>query len=374
MSTSTGFRHPGLSLAGSPLPLLDRARVYVCGITPYDVTHLGHAATFVWADVLTRVLRDVGVRPETCRNVTDVDDVLTAAAARAGDYYDRFAYRQQYDFDRDMAALRVRRPDHEPRARHHIHHVVALGQGLLAREAAYLRGGSVYFRGADAAESSGLGMDKALALAKEFDEPLDHPDKDHPLDVVVWQASDKGDPAWDSPWGPGRPGWHAECTAMALTTFGPALDIHAGGKDLLFPHHTYESALAETFTGVTPFSRRWMHVGVVGVDGQKMAKSAGNLVLVDDLLRDHPPAVIRLMLLDRPWDQDWDYSPAALHVAAGRLDKLYTSASRPGSNPAADIRLIESLMEDLDVPAALDIAEHEGGATARHLIDTLALG
>ena len=142
------------------------------------------------------------------------------------------------------------------------------------------------------------------------------PRKDDPFDVAVWQASDGDQPAWQSPWGPGRPGWHAECAAMALHTFGPAVDVHAGGGDLRFPHHAYQAALAEAFTGVTPFARARLQVGVVGVAGAKMAKSAGNLVLVRDLLQDYPAAAVRLLILDRRWDQDWDYDHAGLDEAA----------------------------------------------------------
>ena len=143
----------------------------------------------------------------------------------------------------------------------------------------------------------------------EYGEPPDDPAKDHPLDVVVWRAAIPGEAAWPSPWGEGRPGWHAECAAMALTTLGPALDLHAGGADLRFPHHAYEAAMAEAVTGVRPFARAWLHVGTVGVGGAKMAKSVGNLVLVADLLKELPPAAVRLLLLDRPWAQPWDFDP-----------------------------------------------------------------
>ena len=268
------------TVGGTALPLAGRARVYACGITPYDVTHLGHAATFVWVDTLARVLHADGTEVIVCRNVTDVDDVLLAAANRDGSPYSRFAVIQQFYFDQDMAALGVRQPALQPRAHAYIGQVIALAAGLLAREAAYQRDGQVYFRGAGAARRAGLDRQVALRLAAEYG---DHPDdarKDDPFDVAVWQASDGDQPAWESPWGPGRPGWHAECAAMALHTFGPAIDVHAGGGDLRFPHHAYQAALAEAFTGVTPFARARLQVGVVRVAGAKMAKSAGNLVLV----------------------------------------------------------------------------------------------
>jgi cysteinyl-tRNA synthetase len=362
-----------LVLGGEPLALLDSARVYVCGVTPYDVTHLGHAATFVWVDALSAVLKDAGTTPTVCRNVTDVDDVLTAAATRAGTPQDRFAYLQQYDFDRDMTALRVARPDHEPRARHHVDHVIALASGLLAAGAAYLREGSVYFPGATMPDRAGLREADAIALAREYGGHVDDEFKDHPLDVAVWQNARDAETAWDSPWGPGRPGWHAECTAMVLSTYGATVDIHAGGDDLRFPHHAYESAMGEAFTGVRPYARRWLRAGIVTVDGAKMAKSTGNLVLVEDVLRQHDAAAVRLMLLDRPWAQSWDYRDELLVEAAVRLDALRVAAGRPGVDDAPVDAVRAALRRDLAVSTAVDIATAAGGSAAQRLIDVLRL-
>ncbi|HEX7161244.1 MAG TPA: class I tRNA ligase family protein, partial [Trebonia sp.] len=310
----------GLTLGGRRLAVLDRVRVYACGITPYDVTHLGHAATFVWVDALVRTLHLLGAEPEVCRNVTDVDDVLDEAARRAGEPYDAFAAVQQYYFDRDMAALNVRDVAHEPRARRYVDQVIRLADGLLAVGAAYMRQGSVYFRGEPAVRRSGLDLETALRLSAEYGGRPDDAAKDDPLDVAVWQASEPGHPVWESPWGLGRPGWHAECVAMALSVFGAAVDVHAGGTDLRFPHHAYHAAMAEAFTGVRPHARAWLHVGTVRTGGTKMAKSAGNLVLVRDLADGHSAAAVRLMILDRPWDKDWDYSPALLDRAEKRLE------------------------------------------------------
>ena len=363
-----------VTIAGRRLELLDRARVYACGITPYDVTHLGHAATFVWIDALGRVLRFLGVAPEVCRNVTDVDDVLDAAARRAGAAFDEFAAIQQFQFDRDMAAVGVRSPEHEPRAHRYVEHVIRLASGLLDAGAAYHRAGSVYFRGGGVAGGAGLGRDEALRLCAEFGGRPDDPAKDDPLDVAVWQAREPGHPAWDSPWGPGRPGWHAECAAMAMSVFGPAVDIHAGGTDLRFPHHAYHAAMAEAFTGVRPYARAWFHSGVVTIDGAKMAKSSGNLVLLEDLLAGHPAGAVRLMILDRPWGQGWDYRPDLLDAAAARLQELYRAAARNArTDPAAVGALRRLLAADLDVTGALDLAVEAGGAAARTLAGVLGL-
>jgi cysteinyl-tRNA synthetase len=362
-------------IAGQRVELLDRARIYACGITPYDVTHLGHAATFVWIDTLSRVLHLLGVEPEVCRNVTDVDDVLDAAAGRAHAPYDTFAAIQQFQFDRDMAALHVRSPVHEPRAHRYVEQVIKLAAGLIDVGAAYSRGGSVYFRGAGVADRAGLDRAEALRLSGEYGGRPDDPAKDDPLDVAVWQVSEPGHPAWESPWGSGRPGWHAECAAMAMSVFGPAVDIHAGGADLRFPHHAYHGAMAEAFTGVRPYARAWFRSGTVTRDGAKLAKSAGNLVLLENLLATHPAAVVRLMILDRAWTGNWDYQPALLDAATGRLESLYSAAGRAarGDEQAASQELRRVLAGDLDVPAALDHAIDAGGAAARTLSVILGL-
>ncbi len=367
-----------VTLGGTALPLVGRARVYACGITPYDVTHLGHAATFVWVDTLVRVLHASGAEVIVCRNVTDVDDVLLAAASRVGEPYDRFAAIQQFYFDRDMAALGVAPPAIQPRAHAYVGPVIALASGLLAQGAAYERDGQVYFRGAVAARAMADSA-AALRLAAEYGDHPDDPRKDDPFDVAVWQGSRDGEPAWASPWGAGRPGWHAECAAMALHAFGPAVDVQVGGGDLRFPHHTYQAALAEALTGVAPFARSRLNAGTVRVAGAKMAKSAGNLVLVTDLLEDYPAAAIRLLILDRGWDRDWDYQRHDLDAAAARLERLQTAAGRPDHGSAlaqvgaAATAVRAALMNDLDVPAALGIAEQEGGQAARNLGSLLGL-
>src|SRR6266545_2902020 len=203
-----GMVIPGavLRLSGRPLPVVGPARVYVCGITPYDVTHLGHAATFVWSDVAAAVLRLAGVEVAMCRNVTDVDDVLTRAADTRGRAYDEFALYQEYLFEKDMSALGVHRPAHEPRARHHVTHVQQLAAALLATGHAYERDGYVYFRGAGTVDRAGLTRADALALAEEFDDDPGDPRRDEPFDVPVWRPSSGNQPAWPSPWGPGRHG------------------------------------------------------------------------------------------------------------------------------------------------------------------------
>lgn len=362
-----------IRLGGSALPVISPARLYVCGITPYDVTHLGHASTFVWADAAAAVLRLAGAETVTCRNVTDVDDVLTLAAGHRGRHYDEFALEQEYLFGRDMAALRVRRPEHEPRARHHVGRVVQLASALLATGHAYQRDGAVYFRGADVPTKTGLTMERATELATEFGDRLDDSIRDDPFDVAVWRPSADHQPGWPSPWGRGRPGWHAECAAIALGVLGSAVDVLAGGTDLTFPHHAYQAAMVEAATGVGPFARGEFPVGTVTVDGTKMAKSTGNLVLVSDLLGHHPPTAVRLLLLNRPWQRSWDFHHSDIDTQANQLDRLYSAAGTARSSKTAADAIIAALVNDLEVPAALAIGEESGGDAARLVLRTLAL-
>ena len=357
-----------VTLRGQVLPLVSPARVYLCGITPHDVTHLGHAATFVWADAATSIMRLAGVETVVCRNVTDIDDHLTRAAAEHGSTYDEFAVIQEYLFDRDMAALGVRPPTYSPRARHFVNQVIQLAAALLETGHGYLRDGQVYFRGYPAIPGG------TPALDSEHGELTEGPDRAEPYDVAVWRASGAGDPAWPSPWGPGRPGWHAECAAIAMSVLGSTVDLVAGGADLAFPHHAYQAALVEAATGARPFARSRLTVGTVRIGGEKMAKSTGNLVLVSDLLKQHSPGAIRLLLLDRDWDSGWDYQPEDLHAAEQRLERLYSAGGRGTEPTGAPDAVRTALLRELDVPAALDIAEEAGGDAARLVLHTLKLG
>jgi cysteinyl-tRNA synthetase len=351
--------------------MVGSVRMYVCGITPYDVTHLGHAATYLWADTVDRVLRWHGYAVTLARNVTDVDEVLYAEARRRGESATMLATLQRANFEATMAALRVRVPDHQPTAAQAVGHVLQLAAALLERDAAYLSDGSVYARTSATAARAGLDLDTALRLSAEYRDHPDDPAKEHPLDVAVWTATADEEVSWPSPWGDGRPGWHAECAAMVLALFGAVVDVHCGGADLAYPHHACESLLAETVTGVAPFARAWVRAGTVSIDGAKMSKSAGNLVLVDDLLRDFPAAAIRLFCLNRPWSQPWTFTRAGLDDAAGLLEQLYSAAARPGQAGAGLVPA--ALLNDLDVPDAVGIALDEGGQAARTLVELLAL-
>jgi cysteinyl-tRNA synthetase len=249
-----------------------------------------------------------------------------------------------------------------------------LAAALLAAGAAYERDGTVFFRGGGVPARAGLDRERALTLSDRYGDRPDDPARDDPFDVPLWQPSGEQDPAWPSPWGWGRPGWHAECAAMALASLGTSVDVLAGGTDLTFPHHAYQSAMAEAASGVTPFARCEMHVGAVSLGGVKMAKSTGNLVLIADLLREWSPAAIRLMTLDRAWHRDWNYTPDLLDDAAAVLDRLYAAAARPARSPSGREAMTGALFDDLDVPRARAIAEEEGGEVTRLFVRLLALG
>lgn len=362
-----------LRLGSTPLPALSRARIYVCGITPYDTTHIGHAATFVWVDALSRVLEHVGIEPQVVRNITDVDDELIRAAADQGTTWQALSTQQTFQFEDDMRKLRVQRPAYEPASRDYVTDVIFLARALLDRGVAYEREGSVYFRAGDLWTTSGLSESEAQRVYGERGGRIDDPAKDSPFDAAIWQRSLDGEPAWESPWGPGRPGWHSECAAMSTSLLGLAVDVHAGGADLAYPHHAYEEAIVEAATGVTPFVRSWMHVGTVTRGGEKVAKSTGNLVFVMDLLQRWAPQAIRLHLLDRPWHETWDFDEADLKGAESKLEDLWSATGTPGGSDAAVHAALEALMDDLDVPRALGIALDEGGEAARTVAKILAL-
>ncbi len=365
-----------LVLAGAEVLPVGPLRMYTCGITPYDVAHVGHASAFVWADVVASLAHATGSEPLVARNVTDVDDVLTKAARTRGWDYDELALTQEYLLERDMKALAVAPPTITPHARAHVATTIRLASALLRRNAAYESAGHIYFRGARLPAQAGLDEATALALLQEYGDQADAPDREGPFDVPVWRPSTEDHPAWPSPWGWGRPGWHAECAAMALCSLGPSVDVLLGGVDLTFPHHAYQAAMVAEATGVQPFSRAVIHVGEVRREGGKMAKSTGNLVLISDLLSRHAGETVRLGLLHRPWREPWDCQESVFDAAGETLGQL-----RSAAGPAADLHprpvhrgVLEALANDLDVPAAVRVALDQGGVAAASLLALLKLG
>ncbi len=370
-----------LTIDGRRILPVGPLRMYTCGITPYDVTHVGHAATFVWADLIATVAHVGGGEALVARNVTDIDDVLTDAARTRGRNYDELALTQEFLFERDMTALSVAAPAISPHARAHTGAVVRLAAALLDAGAAYETEGSVYFRGDAIPEALGLDRETALAASREYGDQQDVPGRESVFDVPVWRPSSAEHPAWPSPWGWGRPGWHAECAAMALCSLGTSVDVLLGGVDLEFPHHAYQSAMVEAATGVTPFARAVMHVGEVRHGGTKMAKSTGNLVLVSELLKRHEGSAVRLALLDRPWHEAWECEERVFLDAGHKLERLrdLASATGPVPDPSGRTRtrtlrhegVLEALATELDVPGAVELALTEGPVAAAYLLEVL---
>lgn len=363
-----------LRLAGQDLLPVGPMRIYCCGITPYDVTHIGHAATFVWADLIASLAHAAGSHALLARNVTDIDDVLTAAARIRGRHYDELAATQEFLFNRDMTALSVMPPALSPHARSYVPAVIRLASALLESGSAYERDGFVYFRGDAVPDRAGLTRDEALAASHEYGDQADVDGRESVFDVPVWRPSREDDPAWPSPWGWGRPGWHAECAAMAVASLGNAVDVLLGGSDLAFPHHAYQVAMVEAATGVAPFARAVVHVGEVRHQGAKMAKSTQNLVLVSDLLQRYTGREIRFTLLHRRWDEPWECNETAFDHGSALLERL-TAAAATDSGGSADAaeRVLVRLLDDLDVQGATVLALAEGGAAARLLRDLLKL-
>ncbi len=366
-------------MSSGPMHLYDTARqvvvpfepgpvvtMYTCGITPYDATHIGHAATYLTYDVLQRRLRDLGHETRCVRNITDVDDDLLRKARELGVHYLDLAAGEIARFDADVAALGLLPSWSEPRATSAIADIRGFIGMVLDRGHAYESGGAVYF---DVASWPGFGSishyhaDEMLRLAAERGGNPDDPDKRNPLDFVLWQPSAPDEPAWESLWGPGRPGWHIECSALALRELGTTIDLHGGGSDLIFPHHECESAQSEAATG-EPFVRHWMHQAMVRMDGEKMSKSLGNLVFVSELRQQWDPRAIRLATLAHHYRIPWEWHDEVMPDATRRLAAW--AAAGGGQAALDDVRA--ALDADLDTPgavAAIDAAVAAGhGASA----------
>ena len=350
-------------------PRGDRVGLYVCGITPYDSAHLGHAFTYHVYDVITRRLQLDGITVRSVRNVTDVDDdILRAARTRGVDYLD-LAAREIARFDADMLGIGLLPVAAAPRATQHVAEMVEWVARLVDAGFAYERDGWVFFdtrRLSDYGRLSRLDDAVMIDLSRERGADPDDPRKQHPLDFVLWQRSAEGEPRWSSPWSEGRPGWHIECVALSTRELGAPVDIHGGGDDLIFPHHECELAEAEA-AGVAPFVRHWVHVAMVRYQGEKMSKSLGNLVFVRDLLERSSSATVRLLLATHHYRESWQYDEDEVRSAEHRR-RTYVSASSSGhvldSGAAGAFRaeFLERVDDDLDTPGALHVADRAAEA------------
>lgn len=324
--------------------------MYVCGLTVYDYSHIGHARMLVAFDVVVKYLRYLGYQVTYVRNITDIDDKILRRASENGEYFEDLTARFIQATHEDEAALFVTRPDQEPRATAHIGEIIAMIEKLIKSEHAYRAdNGDVYYavrQFADYGKLSNKNLDELLAGARIEVGEL----KRDPRDFALWKAASDDEVGWDSPWGYGRPGWHIECSAMSTCCLGDSFDIHGGGSDLMFPHHENEIAQSEAATG-QGFARYWMHNGPVRVDNEKMSKSLGNFFTVRDVLKKYPAEVVRYLLVASQYRSPINYSEQGLEQAAAGLERLYLA------------------LRDINVQAAMDLANSRYEKAFREAMD-----
>lgn len=337
-------------------------RMYVCGVTPYDVTHLGHAFSYVQFDTLRRYLLSIGYDVKYVQNVTDIDDDMIMVSKRQGgrpipEIRDQNLALLQHDLDR----LNVLRPSANPFATGHIPQIIETTAKLIEGGFAYEVDGDVFFEVSKFERYGALsGVGPVELASRENPESKREHKKRGPLDFLLWQVTEPGEPSWESPWGPGRPGWSIECTAMSVAHLGEQIDIHGGGRDLVYPHHENEIAQAECATGRSPFCGFWMHNGMVQLDGVKMSKSLGNLVLARDLMKQVEPDHLRLYLLSAHYRADADYREGALEAVTARFGRLRSAvAAEAPALPGPGAELVRggfasAMDDDFNVPLALE--------------------
>ncbi len=384
---------PSLPGSGHPIRLYDTAtdeirpsvpgstaRMYVCGITPYDATHLGHAATYLAFDLVQRVWRDAGHAVHYVQNVTDVDDPLLERATATGEDWTALAERETDLFRNDMASLRVLPPDDYVGVVESVDEIAEGVAKLLADGKAYRLDNDIYATVAGSGHfgyESRYSTEEMLVLSAERGGDPDRAGKGDRLDALLWRGERQGEPCWPSPLGPGRPGWHIECSVIALNRLGMTIDVQGGGSDLRFPHHEHSAAHAEALTGQWPFARHYCHAGMIGLDGEKMSKSRGNLVLVSKLLgAGVDPMAIRLALLDGHYRQDREWSGGRLPLAEQRLERWRAAcAAETGPDATALLeRLRDRLADDLDTVNAINAVDQWAALTLEQRSDSFQAG
>jgi L-cysteine:1D-myo-inositol 2-amino-2-deoxy-alpha-D-glucopyranoside ligase len=367
-----------------PVPADAQIGLYVCGITPYDAMHLGHAFTYTFFDLLVRYLRFLGHEVKYVQNVTDIDDDILRKAGEVGRDWRELGDSEVAKFHEVSRRLNNLPPDVNPRATEHIDGMCLINERLQQQGLAYESGGSLYF---EVAKAQGFGRlarvpyEEQLRVANQNGNRPDDPRKRDPLDFVLWQGWQEGEPWWDSPWGRGRPGWHIECSAMGMTHLGETFTLHGGGRDLLFPHHDCEIAQSESYTG-RPFVKHWLHTGMVRLDGEKMSKSLGNMVFAGDLLERYPADAVRLYLLGRDYRADWDFDEQALErraVEAQALAKHLAGVEAATPAEAVDVPgggVLAALQSGLNLETAvarLGAAASSGTASDAPALKALAV-
>jgi L-cysteine:1D-myo-inositol 2-amino-2-deoxy-alpha-D-glucopyranoside ligase len=356
----------------------NRVGVYVCGVTPYDTTHIGHAFTFLTFDVLVRYLRFRGYEVTYVQNVTDIDDDILRKSAEVGLDWRELGQRETNQLLDDLHRLNAIPFDHFTAATDHINEVIDLVKVLVDKGYAYEANGSVYFHvsmAEDFGKLSHLDPHEMLPVANERGNNPNDPNKQNPIDFVLWQAGKPGEPTWDTPWGPGRPGWHVECTAMAQKYLGEQFSIHGGGYDLIFPHHECEIAQAENATGKEPYVRYWMHAAMVDYQGEKMSKSLKNLVYVRELLKEYSGDAVRMCLLAHKYRESWEFFDAEMPVHAADAAALAVAANESSGNgdvlnvDAYRERFLAAMDNDLDTPTAVIVLDELG----EHIMDSAGM-
>ena len=336
--------------------------LYVCGITPYDTTHVGHAFTYTAYDQLIRYLEMKGMKVRYAQNVTDIDDDILKKAKETGEDWRELGNRWTNHYINDMIALNVLPPDYFPHATDVIPEIVHSVEDLIRVGVAYVKNGSVYYevsRYPEFGQLSHLPHGEMLPVANERGNRPDDPNKRDPLDFVLWQAQAPGEPAWESSWGPGRPGWHIECSTMATKYLGKTVDIHGGGLDLCFPHHECEIAQVKPVLGHDPYVRYWMHTAMVGYQREKMSKSLGNLVMVDKLMDTYSPDALRLYLGSHHYREAWSYDETELKKfqelanSLSQAVKVQSGKDAPFSPTKYVSEFSESMENDLGTPGAV---------------------
>lgn len=331
-------------------------RMYVCGVTPYSDCHIGHAMSYIIFDVMRRYLEFRTYRVRHVQNFTDIDDKIINRANALGISARELADKYIAQYFASMDALNIQRAHVYPYATQEVPQIIEIVQGLLSKGYAYEVGGDVYFRVTkrpDYGKLSHRKLEEMMAGARV--EP--RADKEHPMDFALWKASKPGEPSWPSPWGPGRPGWHIECSAMSLRYLGETLDIHGGGQDLIFPHHENEIAQSESYTG-KPFVRFWVHNGLLQMGEEKMSKSLGNLVTVEEILRKFTPDALRLFVLSSHYRGPLTFSEAGLESAERGVDRLRVAMEGGSQEGAADAgafrqRFLEAMDDDFNTAQAI---------------------
>lgn len=333
-----------------------QVKMYVCGITPYDTTHLGHAFVYITFDALKRFLEFKGNKVIYTQNVTDIDDDILKRAKRDGKNWQELGKFWTDKFLNDLRSLNIEMPDHYIKATDSIPEIIIMVSKLMANGFAYEKNGNVYFETAkypDYGKLSKYSPGEMTEFLKERGGNPDDPNKKAPLDFLLWQKSAEDEPYWDSPWGKGRPGWHIECSAMIKKTLGGQIDIHGGGFDLIYPHHESELAQSESYTGKPPFVKFWMHIAMVSFEGEKMSKSLGNLVLVSDLLEKYSANAISLMLLLNHYRKPWEYTEKLMIEAQGYMNEIEKNLKGIKADSSSLDELTGDLEDDFNVPATI---------------------